>query len=73
MHHASKTFLDTASCSDLCWAWCSATSPSKLRTAAEHGSCRIEAKRLRDAIERRFTYGIDYIESDSTGRLIAAS
>lgn len=59
------------SCSSLCSAWNEATNPAKLRTEEEHIEKRAEAKILLAELRRRFREGIDFIESESSGRFYA--
>ena len=47
------------------------TNPAKLRSEEEHELCRSEAREILDAIRRRFILGVDYDESESSGRLYA--
>lgn len=64
------SILDTGSVSTLCWVWNLLTNPAKLRTEEQHEQARVDAKVVMSAIERRFTRGIDYTESEYSGRLI---
>ena len=62
--------LNTGSISVLCWVWNLLTNPAKLRTEEQHEQARVDAKAVMSALKRRFTYGIDYTESEYSGRLI---
>lgn len=63
-------FLATAAAGDLCWAWNALTNPAQLRTEERHAECLAGARQTMAALERRFRYGIDYVESDCSGRML---
>ena len=56
----------------LCAIYNRATSPSKMRTDHGHARARVLARLARDQAYAQYRYGIDWRESDHSGRYVAA-
>lgn len=52
----------------LCAIYNRASNPAKFRSDNEHKRARLLTRLARAHIERQYRYGVDYIESDTSGR-----